>query len=83
MINKPKDTSWACSAGNSFDRFGCFMRQMNAMLLTVSVPVFQKEHVFKKILSVKNLGVLQENVLKERKKLPRYVTQLPLGEWRV
>ncbi len=83
VINKPKDTSWACSARNSFDRFGCFMRQMNAMLLTVSVPVFQKEHVFEKILSVKNLGVLQENVLKERKKLPRFVTQLPLGEWRV
>ncbi len=82
VINKPTDTSWACSAGNSFDRFGCFMRQMYAMLLTVSVPVFQKEQVFQRILSVENLGVLQENVLKERKDLPRFVTQLPSGEWR-
>ncbi len=67
VINKPKDTSWACSAGN---RFGCFIRQMYAMLLTVSVPVFQKEQVFEKILSVENLGVLQENVLKERMTYP-------------
>ncbi len=55
---------------------------MYAMLLTVSVQVFQKEQVFEKILSVENLGVLQENVLKERKDLPRFVTQLPSGEWR-
>jgi len=82
VINKPKDTSWACSAGNSFDRFGCFMRQMYAMLLTVSVPIFQKEQVFEKILSVDNLGILQENVLKERKDLPKFVTQLQSGEWR-
>lgn len=52
------------------------------LLLTVSVPVFQKEQVFEKILSVDNLGILQENVLKERKNLPKFVTQLPSGEWR-
>lgn len=28
------------------------------------------------------MGILQENVLKERKELPRFVTQLPSGEWR-
>lgn len=47
MIKEPKDTSWACSARNSFDRFGCFMRQMYAMLMTFSLQVFQKAKVAK------------------------------------
>lgn len=82
VINNPQDKSWACSAGNSFDRFGCFMRQMYAMLLTVSVPIFQSEQVFERLMKVESLGVLQENVLKERKDLPKFITQLKSGEWR-
>lgn len=82
VVGNPNDTSWACSAGNSLKTLGCFMRQMYAMLLTVSIPLFQKENVFEKILSVENLGILQGNVLKEISNLPRFVTQLPSGEWR-
>ncbi|RXN31117.1 hypothetical protein ROHU_004822 [Labeo rohita] len=50
--------------------------------LKLKALVGQQEQVFEKILSVENLGVLQKNVLKERKNLPRFVTQLPSGEWR-
>lgn len=82
LVNNPDDKSWACSAGNSLNQFGCFMRQMYAMLLTVSLPIFQTEQVFEKIVQVDSLGVLQENVLKERKDLPKFITQLPSGEWK-
>ncbi|XP_035247615.1 uncharacterized protein LOC118213075 [Anguilla anguilla] len=82
VFNNIHDKSWACSAGNSLNQFGCHMRQMYAMTLTVSIPIFQPEQVFKKIVQVDNIGVLQDNVLKERKDLPRLIAQLKSGEWR-